>query len=72
MAGQSYEFGENVKATVLNNSSGPKTLTLVIDLTHSGGPSASGKTIRVASTEGNVQVPGTGVTLGLNVYRPNK
>jgi len=31
------------------------------------GPSASGKSHRVASTLGNLQI--TGVTVGLNVYR---
>ena len=42
-------------------------LIIHIDTTHRGGLSASGKTIRVASTEGNVKLP-CGVTLGLNAY----
>ena len=55
---------ENVKFTVKGH-----TLTIEIDLEHVGGASASGKTTRVASTCGNVPVPGTdGVILGLNAY----
>lgn len=42
-------------------------LTLKIDLSKSYGPSKSGKTIIVASTQGNVTVGP--VTVGLNVYR---
>ena len=56
-------FGDNVVFSIENNQ-----LTLVIDLAHRGPRSASGKTIRVASTEGNKTVPGTEVVLGLNAY----
>lgn len=35
------------------------------------GPSKSGKTLIVASTEGNQSIPGTDVKLGLNVFKPN-
>lgn len=45
-------------------------LTIKVDLTKEFGPSSSGKTIIVASTEGNVAVPGSEVKVGLNVYRP--
>jgi len=44
-------------------------LTIKVDLTKEFGPSASGKTIIVASTEGNVAVPEREVKVGLNVYR---
>ena len=46
------------------------TLTITIDLSKRGGKSTSGKTTRIASTEGNVPVPGTdtGAVLGLNCY----
>ena len=56
---------ENVQMTVKG-----KTLTITIDLEHRGEKSASGKTIRIASTCGNVPVPGTdtGAIIGLNVY----
>ena len=45
-------------------------LTIKVDLTKEFGPSSSGKTIIVASTEGNVSVPGREeAKVGLNVYR---
>lgn len=60
-------LGENIVAEVNGN-----TLTLTIDLKHRGEPSRSGKTIRVASSEGNKPVPGTDIRLGLNAYVPNQ
>jgi len=45
-------------------------LTIQIDLTKEFGPSSSGKTIIIASTEGNVSVPGSETSkIGLNVYK---
>lgn len=45
-------------------------LTLKINLKREFGPSASGKTIIIATTEGNVSVPGNeSVKVGLNVYK---
>jgi len=45
-------------------------LTIKVDLTKEFGPSSSGKTIIIASTEGNVAVDGhEEVKVGLNVYR---
>lgn len=44
-------------------------LTVTIDLNKSFGPSSSGKTIIVASTEGNKQIDGTGIYLGVNAYK---
>jgi hypothetical protein len=48
-------------------------LTIKVDLSKEYGPSSSGKTIIVASTEGNVSVPERDEKIGLNVYkkRPN-
>ena len=44
-------------------------LTIKVDLTKEFGPSASGKTIIIASTEGNVPIPGReDVKVGLNIY----
>ena len=44
-------------------------LTIKVDLTKEFGPSASGKTIIISSTEGNVPIPGReDVKVGLNVY----
>lgn len=43
-------------------------LTLTIDLSKSFGNSKSGKTIIIASTQGNQQVA-PGVMVGLNIYK---
>ncbi|WP_455242338.1 hypothetical protein [Petrachloros mirabilis] len=45
------------------------TLTITVDLSKEFGPSASGKTIIIASTEGNVTIPDRQEKVGLNVYR---
>ncbi|BCA56460.1 hypothetical protein W02_36000 [Nitrospira sp. KM1] len=44
-------------------------LTIRVDLSKEFGPSASGKTIIIASTEGNVTIPNREEKVGLNVYR---
>lgn len=44
-------------------------LTIKIDLAKEFGPSASGKTTIIATTEGNIQVPGREEKIGINVYR---
>jgi hypothetical protein len=44
-------------------------LTIKVDLSKEYGLSSSGKTIIVASTEGNVSIPDREEKLGLNVYR---
>ncbi|MBN1627577.1 MAG: hypothetical protein JW944_13720 [Deltaproteobacteria bacterium] len=45
-------------------------LKIEVDLSKEFGPSASGKTIIIATTEGNVSIPGTeDKKIGLNVYR---
>jgi hypothetical protein len=44
-------------------------LTIKVDLSKEFGPSSSGKTIIIASTEGNVSVPDREEKVGLNIYR---
>lgn len=44
-------------------------LTITIDLSKEFGPSASGKTTIIASTEGNITIPNREEKIGLNVYR---
>ncbi len=45
-------------------------LTIKVDLSKEFGPSSSGKTTIIASTEGNVAIPGhEEAKVGLNVYR---
>lgn len=49
----------------------PNVLVIEVDLAKEFGESSSGKSVIVASTQGNVPGPGeTGVMIGLNVYRP--
>jgi hypothetical protein len=55
---------KNVEMSVEDN-----ILTIKVDLSKEYGPSSSGKTIIVASTEGNVSIPDREEKLGLNVYR---
>ncbi len=55
---------KNVEMSIEGDS-----LIIKIDLTKDFGESKSGKTIIVASTEGNVTVPGRKEKVGLNVYR---
>jgi hypothetical protein len=55
---------KNVEMSVEGN-----VLTIKVDLSKDYGPSSSGKTIIVASTEGNVSIPDREEKLGLNVYR---
>jgi hypothetical protein len=55
---------KNVEISVKGN-----TLTIVVDLTKDFGPSSSGKTVIIGSTEGNFQLPGRNEVVGLNVYR---
>ena len=45
-------------------------LKIEVDLTKEFGPSASGKTIIIGTTEGNISIPGSeDKKIGLNVYR---
>jgi hypothetical protein len=56
---------KNVEMTVHGN-----ILTIKVDLSKEYGPSSSGKTIIIASTEGNVSAPDREeVKVGLNVYK---
>ena len=55
---------KNVEMTVQG-----ETLTIKVDLSKDFGPSKSGKSIIIASTEGNVSVPERDEKIGLNVYR---
>jgi hypothetical protein len=55
---------KNVEMTVEGT-----VLTIKVDPSKEFGPSASGKTTIIASTEGNVTIPGREEKVGLNVYR---
>jgi hypothetical protein len=56
-------MAKNVEITIKGNIA-----TITVDLSKSFGPSSSGKTIIVASTEGNMTVI-PGIMLGLNAYK---
>jgi hypothetical protein len=46
-------------------------LVIRVDMSTRLGDSKSGKTVMIATTEGNVKVPGAGdVKIGLNIYEP--
>jgi hypothetical protein len=44
-------------------------LTIKVDLSKDFGPSSSGKTIIIASTEGNVSILEREEKIGLNIYK---
>jgi len=59
------KIGENVALQVEDD-----ILTITVDLSETFGPSASGKTIIIASSKGNVTIPGRNeIRMGLNVYK---
>jgi hypothetical protein len=56
---------KNVEMKVENNIP-----TIQVDPTKEFGPSSSGKTIIITSTEGNVSIPGNeAAKIGLNIYK---
>jgi hypothetical protein len=58
-------MSKNVEMTVEGT-----TITIKVDLSKDFGLSKSQKTIIIASTEGNVSVPGNDkMKIGLNIYR---
>ncbi len=62
------EKGVNMKNVEISVDA--NILTIKVDLTREFGPSSSGKTIIIASTEGNVSIPGAeDKKIGLNVYK---
>lgn len=58
----------NIEMSVQGN-----TLVIKVDLSKTYGLSASGKSEVIASTGGNISVPGReSVKVGLNIYRPQR
>ena len=55
----------NIKTALKGN-----ILTITVDLTERHGASASGKTVMIASTQGNqkLDAPHSAISFGLNVY----
>jgi len=58
---------KNIEMTVEGN-----TLIIKVDLAKEFGPSSSGKTIIIASTEGNQSIPNRDEIVGLNVYKKDR
>jgi len=58
---------KNVEFTVTKEK-----IVITIDRGYKEWASGSGKSMMLASTEGNVAVDGTDYTVGLNCYRKNK
>lgn len=57
---------DNVQHKVVDNK-----LIIVVDLSKEGAKSPSGKSVRIASSEGNIRIKGhPGIRLGLNVFKP--
>ena len=63
---KSLPFKRNISARVVDNH-----LMLRINLSKDYGTSKSGKSNIIASTLGITKVPGTDVSLGVNVFRKN-
>ena len=57
-------IGENIECEVKGTK-----IILELDISGSGTPSASGKSLVFATTRGNVQIPNSPFTLGLNLYK---
>lgn len=58
-------IGKNIEIVVKDGKA-----IITIDLAKNFGPSSSGKSIIIASSEGNAEIPGApGLKLGLNIYR---
>ena len=56
----------NIETRVENNK-----LIITVDLTQEHGTTSSGKSTKVASSDGNMAVPGREeIKFGLNVYKP--
>lgn len=64
-APEQHLIGQNIITKVDGN-----ILTITVDLSQTHGPSTSGKTLIVASSKGNVQIPDApDVMMGVNLYR---
>lgn len=58
-------IGKNIEIAVKDGKA-----IITVDLTKNFGPSSSGKSTIIASSEGNAEIPGApGVKLGLNIYK---
>jgi len=64
------EEEQSMATNIMARLEGDK-LILEIDLTQEHGPTGSGKSTKVASSDGNMAVPGREeIKMGINVYKP--
>lgn len=69
MAKQVKLQGETIGRNVTASMDG-SVLVIRVDTNGEGSTSKSGKSSVIGSTNGNVDVPGSDLKIGLNVYRP--
>jgi hypothetical protein len=62
---QGAVIGRNVTVTAEGN-----VIVIRVDSEAEGVESKSGKSVVIGTTNGNVEIPGLGLKIGLNVYRP--
>jgi hypothetical protein len=62
---QGTVIGRNVAVTAEGN-----VIVIRVDASAEGVESKSGKSVVIGTTNGNVDIPGLGLKIGLNVYRP--
>ena len=61
------KLGENIQFEVKDGK-----LLMEVDLTEKGTISSSGKSMVIATTRGNISLPGSEVKIGVNIYLPNQ
>ena len=61
------KLGENIQFEVKDGK-----LFMEVDLTEKGTISSSGKSMVIATTRGNIALPGSEVKIGVNIYLPNQ
>jgi len=61
------KLGENIQFEIKDGK-----LFMEVDLTEKGETSKSGKSSVIATTRGNISLPGSEVKIGVNIYLPNQ
>ena len=61
------KLGENIQFEIKDGK-----LFMEVDLTEKGTISSSGKSMVIATTRGNIALPGSEVKIGVNIYLPKQ
>jgi len=64
-------LGGCIMQNISFTTKGSTLIITITDITVPGELSSSGKSFNVASTGGNVPIPGTNLKLGVNLFKPN-